>query len=262
LATVVDFPKKYNVMAAVVLASALPLPALAGPPFFTDDPEPVEYQHWEIDTASQSTHVSGNTSGSAPSFTINYGALPNLELHIAPQLAFSHESGNSLYYGYGDTELGVKYRFLDPEENDWWPQASFCPLIEIPTGNAKQGLSTTGKSREFLPLFLQKSFGQWTTYGGGGYWNNEGVGNTNYWYFGWVLQRNITDELMLGGEIYHQTSHTIAGDPADGGSTGFNIGGSYDFSEHYHLLFSAGQAVQNTDATNNFSYYLGVQWTF
>jgi hypothetical protein len=254
--------KNRMMVIAAALAYGLPQAAWAGPPFFTDDPEPVDYQHWEINTAFQSTHVHGDTTGDAPVFDINYGALPNVQVHITPALAFDNNRTIGTHYGYGDTELGVKYRFLNTDKNDWWPEVALYPLVELPTGDLHEGLSTTGHMREFLPLWLQKDFGQWTTYGGGGYWNNAGIGNKNYWYFGWAVQRKITDNLMLGGELYHQTSNTAAGDIANVGSTGFNLGGSNDLSKDYHLLFSAGQALQNVAATNAFSYYLGVQWTF
>ncbi|MDE2464520.1 MAG: hypothetical protein KGO02_12500 [Alphaproteobacteria bacterium] len=46
-----------------------------------------------------------------------------------------------------------------------------------------------------------------------------------------------------------------------GPTTGFNVGGQYDFNDHYHLLFSAGKNVENARTTNTFSYYLGVQYT-
>ena len=107
---------------------------------------------------------------------------------------------------------------------------------------------------------MQKSFGDWTTYGGGGYWINQdaNLGDKNYWFFGWLLQRKVTEKLTLGGEIYHQTADNI--NNVD--STGFNLGGSYDFDEHNHLLFSAGRGFQNASATNLYSWYLGWQITY
>jgi hypothetical protein len=38
-------------------ALAAPTPGMAGPPFVTDDPEPVEYGHWEINNAVVGTLV-------------------------------------------------------------------------------------------------------------------------------------------------------------------------------------------------------------
>jgi hypothetical protein len=40
------------------------------------------------------------------------------------------------------------------------------------------------------------------------------------------------------------------------------LGGTYDFDQNHHLLFSAGRALQNASTTNAFSYYLALQWTF
>jgi len=104
------------------------------------------------------------------------------------------------------------------------------------------------------------------TYGGGGYWINPGPGNKNYWFVGWVLQRQVTDSLALGGEIFHQTSFATGGPGSPGfplgskDTTGFNLGGTYDFDQNHHLLFSAGRALQNASTTNAFSYYLALQW--
>jgi hypothetical protein len=36
--------------------------AWAGPPYVTDDPEPVEYRHWEVYLASQSFHGSAGAN--------------------------------------------------------------------------------------------------------------------------------------------------------------------------------------------------------
>jgi hypothetical protein len=141
-------------------------------------------------------------------------------------------------------------------------QVATAPRVVFGTGDVDKGLSATGHVHEFLPLLLQKDFGDWTTYGGGGYAENQGAGDKNYWYAGWVVQRKITDKLTLGGELYYQASATVAGSPANVASTGFNVGGNYDFSETYHLLFSAGQGLDHVATTNASSFYLGLQTTF
>ena len=47
------------------------------------------------------------------------------------------------------------------------PQVGIFPLLEVPTA-AQEGLGN-GHATAFLPLWLQKSWGKWTVYGGGGY---------------------------------------------------------------------------------------------
>ncbi|MGB9154492.1 MAG: hypothetical protein WCD70_15560 [Alphaproteobacteria bacterium] len=93
--------------------------------------------------------------------------------------------------------------------------------------------------------------------GGAGYWNNPGADNKNYWFFGSVLQRKITEQLNLGGELFYQTAYMIG----ERDSSGFNLGGTYDLNENYHILFTAGRGIQDVDA-NQFSYYLALQLTY
>jgi hypothetical protein len=72
------------------------------------------------------------------------------------------------------------------------------------------------------------------------------------------LQRQVTDKLTLGGELFHQTKDMVDGSD----STGFNLGGFYDFTDNHHLLFSVGKGLTHADTTNQLSYYLGYQLTF
>src|SRR5471030_832643 len=91
----------------------------AAPPFRTDNPEPVEYRHWEIDAFSTGTHVYGNTTTTLPGVEVDDGALPDLQLHLVAPLVYNKSSGASAQYGYGDTELGAKYRFIAEDEEGW-----------------------------------------------------------------------------------------------------------------------------------------------
>ena len=80
--------------------------ALAGPPYNTDDPEPVEYRHWEFYLASQTVHDRDGWTGTAPHFEVNYGVVPNVQLHVIAPLAYSVPDDGRSAYGFGDTELG------------------------------------------------------------------------------------------------------------------------------------------------------------
>jgi len=153
--------------------------------------------------------------------------------------------------------LAAKYRFITPGEDDWFPQVAFYPAVLIPVGNQKLGFSS-GHPQYFLPIWLQKDFGLWTVYGGGGYWINPGAGNKNYGFTGVAVWRKISEQLDLGVEIFYQTSSATG----IKNSTGFDFGAIYDLSEHWHLEVSAGTGIQNRSTTNQFSYYLGLRLTF
>jgi hypothetical protein len=236
----------------IILLAAGSLTALAGPPFVTDDPEPVDYQHWEFYIASQHVETVGGWSGTAPHFELNYGVVTNVQLHLIAPLAYNAPSGGGVNYGYGDTELGVKFRFI--QETEQWPQVGIFPLLEIPTGSESQGLGS-GHVQAFLPLWLQKSFGGWTLYGGGGYGLNSGAGNENWGFGGVVVQRQVTKNAALGAEIYNRTAMETNGRD----DTAFNLGTIVDFSEHQHLLFSAGRSI---NGPTDFQVYIAWQFTF
>ena len=242
--------KTVLVLAAMMMGGVLPV--LAGPPFLTDDPEPVDYQQWEFYVASMHFQTADGWSGTAPHIEVNYGVITNVQLHLIAPLAYNAPSDGGSHYGYGDTELGVKFRFI--QETEHLPQVGVFPLLEVPTGNESEGLGT-GHLHAFLPVWAQKSFGDWTVYGGGGYGINPGSGNENWGFVGMVLQRQVTKNVMLGGEIYHNTTMVTGGRD----DTAFNLGTVIDFTEHQHLLFSAGRSI---DGPTDFQCYIAWQFTF
>ena len=155
---------------AILLMAA---PARAGPPFVIDDPEPPELGRWEINSAFAGTLVHGGASASLPVIDANCGGAPGLQLHIQPQMAYIR-TPKGAHYGFGDLEIGAKYRFIDEDENGWAPMVAIYPLFEIPTGDRGRALGT-GVGRTFLPIWVQKTMGEWTVYGGGGYGINPGA---------------------------------------------------------------------------------------
>ena len=217
------------VAAVVLAASLLSDRAWAGPPFLTDDPEPVELKHWEFYAAAEWSAERHAASGTAPHVELNYGALPNLQLHIIVPAVFSWSSGSRAQYGLGDIELGAKFRFVDEAERR--PQVGIFPLLILPTGSKDRGLGA-GKAQGLVPLWVQKGFGPWTTYGGGGLrFSPDGRAAV----LGWLLQRKLSEQIALGTEAY-------ATAPLNGGAVQvqLNLGAVVDFSEEHHLLLSAG----------------------
>lgn len=243
----------------VICAVLMSENAHAGPPFRTDDPVPVELGHYEFYSFSTGTHVKGDTSGELPGFELTYGLIPNGQLQIGAATAFDAPSNGGTVFGYGDTEVSFKYRFIQEDKDGLRPQVALFPAVKIPTGNRDRGLGA-GHVQVFLPVWVQKSFGDWTTDVGGGYWvnQNESLGDKDFWFVGWLLQRKITEQLTLGGEVFHRTADTVDGKD----STGFNLGGTYDFDDHNHLLFSAGRGFQNVSETNQVSWYFGWEVTY
>lgn len=237
---------------AIAFASLLvPLAARAGPPFRTDDPQPVDLGHLELYLFAAGQRVPGDKSGIGPAVEFNYGVLPDTQFHVIVPFAFDRPQDMPSHGGLGDCEVGIKYRFL--HETDTLPQIGVFPLAEIPTGRADEGLGA-GQTQVYLPIWLQKSWGPWTTYGGYGWWRNPGEGNRNWSYLGWLIQRDLGKSVTLGVEAFRNTAMTTGGTA----SSGFNAGGQANLSEAHHVLFSAGRCF--TGAERSF-FYVGYQFT-
>ncbi|HQT90503.1 MAG TPA: hypothetical protein PL001_00565 [Candidatus Kryptobacter bacterium] len=240
-------------VAVATLLSAVAV-AFAGPPFRTDDPIPVPYMHGELYLFSTGVVDGTGTSGFGPAVEFNYGILPNAQFHLVAPMAYDAPKGGTSYAGYGDTEVGVKYRFV--EQSEYIPDIGLFPLVEVPTGNAAKRLGN-GKTQLYLPVWLQKDIGNWTIYGGGGYWFNPGPENKNWDFSGVLVQYNFSDVLFLGAEIFHQTASTVNAS----GYTGIHIGGSVPVAKNYEILFS-GDAGNGITSYKHFGYYLGLYHTF
>jgi hypothetical protein len=235
----------------LAVCGLLPGPALAGPPYATDDPEPVEYRHGELYLASQDEITRDGATGTVPHVEVNYGPVANVQLHLIAPLTFLRPSGGPTNFGPGDVELGIKLRFV--QEGKRVPMVGTFPLLELPVGSEADGLGT-GHVHAFIPLWLQKSFGPWTTYGGGGYWINPGQGNRDFWLVGWLLQRRLSPLATLGSEVFYTTPDHVGGS----GDLRFNVGLVLDLGEHHHLLLSAGRSI---DGERRFQGYFAYQLT-
>ena len=237
------------ILALLVASSA----AIAGPPFVTDDPEPTSHRHFEIYLFSDGSATRDGMSGSALGLEINYGALPNLQISASLPVGYSAPSRARMRLGVTDAEFGVKYRFIQEGENWWQPQVSFYPSVEAAIASEIGEHST----RIFLPLWVQKSFGPWTTFGGGGYRINPGVDGRNSWFVGWAILRRLGECLHLGAEIFRETAEMRGEKDA----TGVDLAAIYDLSEAFHLVGSAGPEFGAPGTAAALSYYLGLEWT-
>lgn len=241
---------------SALLLSAISGTVFAGPPFVTDDPEPTDYRHVELYVAYEQTKTRSGLEGALPEVELNVGAAPDLQLSVSLPLAFSRPMGAPNREGLGDVSLGAKYRLL--QESESTPMAAFYPSVTVPGGNSKLGLGS-GASQIYLPFWIQKSWGEWQSYGGGGYLIDHGAGAKNHWFFGWQVQKNLSDKLYLGAELFHMTESA----QGVGSTTGFNLGGGYSFTGNHHLVFSAGRGLsRNSERTNRFSSYLAYELTF
>jgi len=204
--------------------------AMAGPPFVTDDPDPTEYRHWEIYTGFQyENDGGGNTATSNPFAEFNYGAMPNVQTSFAAQ-------------SNGIMEFGIKTRFV--QESASRPQISFYPSVQTPALAGARAVT-------FLPVWLQKSSGSWTAFGGGGVYLNSNLGMRDSTFVGGALERTISPWMTLGAELYHQSADTLG----ESDTTAANLGVIAQVGHYHAILFSAGRALHGAKTFSAYASY-------
>ncbi len=228
----------------------------AGPPFQTDDPEPVDLHHWEAYFFSDYDGTGVGYATQGPALEVNWGAVRDLQIHLVIPAASFALTGSPVAFGIGDTEVGVKYRFI--HETKYRPEVGIFPFVELPTGNVQTGIGN-GRTWYRLPIWIQKSAGPWTTYGGAGEVLNSAPGMRNYPFGGWLLERDLGKKWTLGGEVF---AHGAEGPAAlsTKSSTLLDFGGYYYIRKPgFQVLFMAGHSVAGQPEAIA---YLGLYWTW
>jgi len=234
------------------LLLGLVMPAKAGPPYLSDDPEPTDYKHFEIYAFSNGTKTQDGTTGEA-GIDFNYGAAPNLQLTATVPTGYSFQADGPAVASLGNVELAAKYRFLTQEIAG--VDVAIFPRVFLPSASSAAGEEHASL---LVPLWLQKDWGQWSAFGGGGCELNRGGDSQNFCLMGLALTRQVTPKLQLGMEIFHQTPDTQGGDA----TTSLGVGVRYDLNDNFHLLGYLGRGIQNVGQTDQFKWYTSVLFTF
>jgi hypothetical protein len=230
--------RRSRIVSVLTLAIALVAsrPALAGPPYQTDDPEPVAYRNYEIYIGFEGDYTHGDNQTSAPFVEINYGPLHNVQIAASLPMSISSNPGSPLHYGVGNADFGIKYRFIP--ESSWRPQVSFYPSIGLPTGIESPEVDGNTQTL-FLPLWAQKTLGRVTLFGGGGWERNLGAGSRSYWSGGLAGTYAFTEQVNAGVEIFSSGPDKLG----ERGVTNVGFGMNDDYSKIHSVVLSLGTSI-------------------
>jgi hypothetical protein len=225
--------------------------AIAGPPYVSDDPEPTDYQHFEIYTFNSGASTQSGTSGQT-GIDVNYGAAPDLQLTATVPAGFDQPDADGLTVGLSNIQLAAKYRFL--HQDSFGLDVSIFPRVFLPSSSNAVGDT---RASVLLPIWVQKDWsGGWSAFGGGGC-TIIGRG-LDFCQAGAVLTYQLLPKLQVGAELFHQTADS-AGMPA---TTSIGVGVRYDLNDTYHLLAYVSRGLENTNQTNQYSWYTSILFTF
>jgi hypothetical protein len=249
---------------AAFAATALTLPALAGPPLITDDPDPVEKGHWEInlpytlDVSAKDASGKRSFTHQAPLFDINYGITDYAHLKLEGPFEIVDNPGEGPRAGPGDTSLGSKIRFINQEKGAPLSLSIF-PAIGIPTGDSGRGLGE-GSPVLVLPVEIgRKFFGdKLFVYADVGYEAHFANDEADIWRGGIACEAQVVDGLTFCAEVRFE--YRDQGTPDD---ALWQLGFKYALSEHVGLMAAAGRSFNpDIDAGSDLLVYIGVQLSF
>lgn len=241
---------------ASILFFVLTRLAVAGPPLLTDDPETPGPNHWEINLAYTSEWDEHEWLLETPLVDANYGVGDNIQLKYQVPYEVLIQNGQQAQSDFGPSLVGVKWRFLDQDKQ--WLDVSTYPQFgfNFSEGAYIRGFSLNDGWAMLLPVEIEHTFGRLKIYGETGYIWNEYL--PEQWIYGIAGEYALTKKWALMGEVWglgsnHSYQNYVV----------FNLGFSWQFSEHVALIGSAGRAiVPDSSGGPGLLTYLAAQLTF
>jgi len=227
--------------------------AQGGPPMITDDPGTPGPNHWEINLAWTDTGTPGVSEFGLPLLDANYGVGDRIQLNYQASWNILHEDG-AYVDGYSDTQLAVKWRFLDEGEHklqmSMYPRITF---LDPGSASARRGLADPNTTF-LMPFEIQEDFSLLSVNVDFGHIFSSSPIDRG-WTGGLCIGHNVTKPWELDAEW-----HTTTDERAGRSEQTINFGSRYDLSEHATILVALGRDLSNTLGPRaSVLTYLGIQ---
>ncbi len=235
----------------LVLAAATVCAAQGGPPLLTDDPGTPGNENFEINVGFIAERYPAQTIYNAPQLDINYGVGSRIQIKYQTPLVIQHTDAGPTQSGWGNSLVGVKWRFLDSEKHEFF--ISTYPQLEFnnPTDSVERGLANRGPNF-LLPFEVAKKVGPVDLDFEAGHWFSR---DNPQWITGLAAGHQATKRIELLAEIYHVS----AGHPDR--MTIFDLGGRIKLRNPVLLIFSAGRSFRGASSGEpQFIGYVGLQF--
>ncbi len=232
-------------LAVAVLAQ----PAIGGPPYQTDDPEPPITHDWEINipfTMEKSSDGSLNGEWVTIDAAYAYDDWTQISVILAAPYAHAKEFGTRS--SFGDIELQYGRRFGTDAQGGYF---GVCPQITLPTGRRAYSLGA-GRITADFPVLYQKNITRLSIYTDLRYRLYGGDDGKSYWFWGVAGENDLSERLTIGAEIFATSPTSYGGTYA----SGFNVGFDISVSRAYAFLISAGRSFSSDPVL---TLYAGIQ---
>ena len=227
----------------------------AGRPLTTDDAWTVEKGKFQVESGLDVSRQDNHDREFTPSLTLTYGLLERMDLGVGSGYLFFHPEKGQNEDGIADTEVKLKYRFMD--EKDLWPALAVAGILKIPTASESKGLGSGKVDFRINTLFTKNLNKQWALHLNLGYAFLGEKGAENELNYSLACQFMLTDKWALVGEI--SGINNFNGKTQDDPFSGL-IGITYQLTEN--LVWDAGVEIGMNRAAPDFRVTTGVTFFF
>ena len=241
------------IMAALIMV-CFPLGVYAGPPILTDDTGTPGPGKWETNAGFTIEKRQDATRFETPAFDLNYGIGERIQLNYSFSWIVLDRKDEAAKNGLGNSEVAVKWRFLDEDKRG--AAMSIYPrfIFNNPTGSADRGFVDDGTIFR-LPAQIEKKVGVIDMIANFGHEFRQ-RGN-DAWLFSIAMKYAEIKGLDVLAETFATTDNSFKN--AEYLS---NIGIRKDISENKTVLASIGRSLRQGADHPNLLSYLGLQMRF
>jgi hypothetical protein len=239
------------ILLAILLA---PLSVFAGPPILTDDTGTPGPGKWETNLGFTVEKRRDTTLYNTPALDLNYGVGDRIQLNYSVSWIVMHASDEGTKNGLGNSEVAVKWRFLDEDKNGLALSVYPRFIFNNPVSSADRGLVDKGTVFR-LPLQMEKKIGMIIINPEIGHdFRQEGGGQ---WLYALALKYDEIKGIEALAEVFGTADNSFK-------NTGnvFNIGIRRDVSENVSLHASAGRSLRQAPDQPKLLSYVGLQLRF
>jgi hypothetical protein len=243
-----------TIAASTALLFTAPLARAQGsPPLITDDTGTPSKGHWEINVGVSTERRPGERHSEFPLVDLNYGIGERLQIKYEVPFIKVHADGEDEVSGFGNSEVGLKWRFYDAGEKGL--SLSIYPQWEFNnprSSAADRGLAEHG-SAIILPIQFEKEVGPLTLVGEIG---REFRRDGDSWLYGIAVGHDFTDRLAIGVELVG-----VADEHLSRSVLIANLGVTVGLTESTSLMVSVGRELHNhAEPRASMIGYIGIQW--
>jgi hypothetical protein len=239
---------------AAVAIICFPLGALAGPPILTDDTGTPGPGKWETNMGFTVEKRRDTTLYNMPALDLNYGIGDRIQLNYSVSWIVLDAKDAAAKNGLGNSEVAVKWRFLDEDKNGIALSVYPRFILNNLTSSVNRGLVDKGTVFR-LPLQAERKIGAITL--------NPEIGHDfrqeggDGWLYALALKYDEIKGLEVLAEVFGTADNSFKKQ-----ENVVNIGGRKDVSENISLHASVGRRLHQTSDQPTLLSYVGLQMRF